>query len=454
MGLESSPDIQDARLGDDAASLNVSSARADALPLPFVSASVTPSQRYGLAFDQTTGQLTSQTSESLNLGVNASIDLFDGFRNSRLLEQARINRSVATFTVERTRQQVVFDVSSRFLQVLLDSEIVAIRTENLDAQRQLLDQVDALVEAGMRARADLFAQQAVVAQAELAMLQAQQAVDLATTRLVEALQLDPFGDYLFTAPTVDPASLTEEAINLDVLLRAAYERRPDLQAQDRRIEAARSGIGVARSGRLPTITLSGGYGTGYSSLQQQLVSGGETILLPVTTASGEAILVDGDPFQFPSQTPAVVETSPLLDQFSDNRGGNLGLSISIPLFDRFQTRRQVQQAEIEVRRAEIQQDRLRQSIATEVRQALIDYRNAAKQLEVTAVQVAAARAAVEAEQDRFELGAGTLVALEQSRARLVEAEASRAQATYQFLFRRALIDLAQGTLDPSLDPFQ
>ncbi len=454
LGLDQSPDLRDARLGDEAASLNVASARADVLPLPFVSASVTPSQRYGLAFDQTTGQLTSQTSESVNLGLNATVDLFDGFRDRRLLDQARLQRQAATFSLERTRQQVVFDVASRFLQVLLDGEIVRIREENLEAQRQLLDQIDALVEEGVRARADLFSQQAAVAQAELALLQAQQAVDLATTQLVEVLQLDPFGDYVFAAPPVDPARLEEEPVSLDALLRAAYDRRPDLRAQEQQIEAARAGVGVARSGRLPTVSLSGGIGTGYSSLQQQLVSGGETIFLPVTTASGEPILVDGQPFSFPSQTDPVLETTPIFNQFADNRGGSIGLSISIPIFDRFQTRRQVQQAEIEVRRAEIQEDRLRQRIATEVRQAVIDYRNAAKQLDVTEAQVAAAEAAVQAEQDRFELGAGTLVALEQARARLVEAEAARAQATYELLFRRALIDLAQGTLDPAFDLFE
>ena len=455
LGLERSPDLRLARVNDEAAAYNVQSARADALPLPFVTASIQPTQRYGLAFDQTTGQLTSQTSESLNLGVSAQVDLFDGGRNRRALEQARLQRSASTFSLERTRQQVAFDVASRFLQVLLDDEIVGIRREDLAAQRQLLMQIQALVEGGVRAEADAFSQRAVVAQAELALLQAEQAVELSKTRLVESLQLDPFGDYAFVAPSVDPDRLVVEEVSLDALLRAAYERRTDLQAQAQRIAAAEAGVGVARTGRLPSVGLSLGYGTGYSSLQQQIIEGtGGTVLVPVTTADGAPILLGGEPFEVPVQTAPDLETAPLFSQFRDNRGGNLGLSISIPLFDRYQTRRQVQLAQIQADQEEIALDRLRQSVATEVRQAVIEYRNAAKQLDVTAVQVEAAQAALDAEQARYELGSGTLVALEQARARLVEAQASRAQAAYNFVFRRKLIDLALGDLDLSDALFQ
>ncbi|NNF58850.1 MAG: TolC family protein, partial [Rhodothermaceae bacterium] len=435
LGLERSPDLRLARVNDAAAANNVQSSRADALPLPFISASVTPTQRYGLAFDQTTGELTSETSESLNLGISAQVNLFNGGQDRRALQQARLQRDASTFSLERTRQQVAFDVASRFLQVLLDDEIVRIRAENLEAQRELLNQIQALVDGGVRAEADVFSQRAVVAQAELALLQAEQAVELSKTRLVEALQLDPFGDYAFVAPSIDAADLVEEDVMLDALLRAAYERRTDLQAQERRIAAAQAGIGIARAARLPSLDFSASFGTGYSSLQQQIVAGtGGTVLIPVTTASGEAVVVGGDPFEFPVQTPPELETTPVFTQFGDNRGGSIGLSLSIPIFDRYQTRRQVQIAQIQTDQARIEMDRLRQSIATEVRQAVIEYRNAAKQLDVTAVQVEAAEAALAAEQDRYDLGAGTLVALEQARARLVEAQASRAQATYTFVF--------------------
>lgn len=455
LALAQSPDLREAVVVDEAAALNVESARLDALPLPFVSATVQPTQRYGLGFDETTGQLTSQTSEAVNVGLSASVNVFDGFRDRRLLDQARIERDASALTLDRTRQQVAFDVASRFLQVLLDAEIAGIREENLAAQRQQLDQVEALVDAGTRARADVFSQRAAVAEAELALLEAQQAAELARTRLVEALQLDPFGDYTFTAPTLDEADLAAEPVALEPLLRTAYERRPDLRAQERRIAAAEAAVRVARASNLPTVDVFANVGTGYSSLQQRFVDGsGGTTLVPVTTAGGDPILIGGEPFLFPVQGNADLEATPVFAQFGDNRSGSLGFSITVPLFDQFQTRRAVQQAEIEVVRQQIARDRQRQAVATEVRQAVLDYRLAAQRLDVTAAQGTAAEAALEAEEARYELGTGTLVALELARARLTEARAARAQAVYEFVFRRAVIAFAQGDLDPTEPLFE
>src|SRR5690606_31947785 len=214
-------------------------------------------------------------------------------------------------------------------------------------------------------------------------------------------------------------------------------------------------VRVARAGTLPSVNLFGNLGTGYSSLQQRIVDGtGGTVFLPVTTTGGETVLVGGEPFEFPLQAEPTLEATPLFTQFADNRGGSLGLSVTVPIFDRYQTRRQVQQAQIEVTRRELDLERQRRAVATEVRQAVLDYRLAAQRLDVTAAQVAAAEAALEAEEARYELGTGTLVALELARARLTEARSARAQAVYEFVFRRAVIAFARGDLDPTVPLFE
>ncbi|MDX1439543.1 MAG: TolC family protein [Rubricoccaceae bacterium] len=450
LALERNADLRLAEVTRDASGLNVSSARADALPLPFVSANIGPTQRYGLSFDQTTGQLVSQTSESLSLSASASVDLFSGFRSRRALEQARHQQDAAVLGLERTREQVAFDVASRFLQVMLDEEIVRIREQNVNSQELQLEQVEELVDAGVRAEADVFSQRAGLAQAQGALLQAEQAVELSKTRLVEVLQLDPFGEYEFIAPSIEGESLVPEDISLDELLNAAYASRADLQAQELTIEAAEAGVSMARSGRYPTVSFSAGFGTNYSSLQQRLVNpNAPTISLPLMTEGGETVLLGGEPFEVPIQTPSEFEDTPFLTQLSENRGGSIGLNISIPIFDRYQTSRQVQQAQIQVMREEIALERMRQSVAVEVRQALLDYRNAGEQLDVTEAQVAAAEAALEAEQSRYEFGTGTLVAVTQARTQFVEAQSARVQAVYQFVFRRKLIDFALGNLEIS-----
>jgi outer membrane protein len=94
-------------------------------------------------------------------------------------------------------------------------------------------------------------------------------------------------------------------------------------------------------------------------------------------------------------------------------------------------------------------ENLQQGIALEVRQAYLDYQTAVKRLEVTEVQVRAAQQALEVEQERYDVGASTLVELTQARASFTDASSQRVQAIFQFHFQHRLIEYYQGTLDPA-----
>src|SRR5690606_26293185 len=130
----------------------VSEARA--IFLPDLRASVRPTQRYGLVFDQTTGNLNQETSESLDATLSTSLNLFNGFGDVASLRRARLSSEASEQGLERARQDVLFTVASDFLQTILDQEIVRIQQENLEAERAQAERVRQLVEGGVRPRAD------------------------------------------------------------------------------------------------------------------------------------------------------------------------------------------------------------------------------------------------------------------------------------------------------------
>ena len=436
--------IRSAELDEAVQAAEVSAARGAFLP--DVSAFVRPSQRYGLAFDQTTGELGSETSQAMSLGLDASVTLFNGFRNTVALSQARAQRDAAGLSAARIRQEAVADVASQFLQVLLDAELVTIRTEALEAQREEQTQVADLAAAGLRPLADATAQRALVAEAELALLEAEQTSALSQSRLVRLLYLDPLGTYAFTAPDLD--ATPSPSTDLSALLARALEQRDDLQAQARRIDAAEAGVRGARGGRLPTVTLFASTSSSYTSFSSQTMLGpdGEPVVsdpgTPVLTEDGIPILIDGEPFI--TGTRFAQETTPFGTQLTDNRGGSIGVNIRLPILDQSTTRRQVQQARIEAERARLALETQRQDIAIEVREALIAYEAAEKRLEVTAIQLEASEEALAAAQDRYTNGAATLAELSQARARFVRAQADRVQARYTFVFQRFVLARAVG----------
>lgn len=385
--------------------------------LPDLTAFFQTGREYGTTFNQTIGGFTSEQTQSAFGQVTTSVNVFNGFGDVASLSQARHTFDARDYSYDRVQQTVVFDVVGSFLEVIANREQIRIREEDVTSQQQQLEQIGEFVRVGSRPISDQYQQEANAAQAEFELLEAERQLQLSQTRLIQILQLDPFGTYQFIVPELDEDTpLTPESYDLGTLLREAFERRADLKAQEASIDAAEAGIRVARAGYFPTVNFGADVGGFYSSSLTGL---------------------DGD-------------TVPFSDQFFDQRRTeSLGLNVNIPIFNRFQTQNRVAQAQVQYDNARLDLESQRQDVALQVRQAYLDYQTATKRLDVTAKQLRAAERALMAAQERYEVGATTLVELSQVRASFVQAASNYANARYTFLFQEKLIEYYTGVLDPT-----
>lgn len=376
--------------------------------LPNLSLSVNPSERFGRAFDQTSGGVVDRRTEALSIGASSSVTLFNGFATRASVAQAEAELRSSESNFERARQTLLYDVVQGFLQVVLDSQLITIEMENLAAERVVLERVTAYTGAGKRAVSDLYAEQAIVAQAELRLLNAQHAYELDKARLAGLLQLDPHGEYTFVSPSVDTSGGNLRSYSYEELVRNVLDGRADVAAQRARVAAAEEGIKVSRAGYWPTVSLNASAGTSYSSQN---------------------------------------ETSDFGDQlFTTNPNASVGLSITLPIFDRRQTRSAVERALIVRDNELLALEQLEQQISLELRQAYLEYETASKQLAVADRQLIAATEALKAHEERYRVGVSTLVELAQARAAYLQAKSNRIQALYTLLLRERAIDYYRGTI--------
>jgi len=372
------------------------------------------SQNRGRAFIQDLGQIFTATTNGFNSSFSANVNVFNGFADVASLQQARYQRDARDLDFERQRQSVVFNVMSQYLDLIARREEVLIQEENLAAQQQLLTQIEEFVRVSIRPMSDLFQQQASTANAEATLLNAQRFAQLSEVALIQILQIDPLGTYEFAVPDLDDATLVAEQYNLNEMFQSAFDRRLDLQASELDIDAAAQGIRIARSNYWPSISFGASTSLRYSDSREADFS----------------------------------------TQFFDERNTNLGFSLGLPIFDRFATRNTVQQARLQLQNAQLALENEQQNVALQVRQAYLDYLTDEKRLDVTEKQVRAAEQALEAEQERYNVGASTLVELTQARASFVQASSARAEARYTFLFRKRLIEYYIGVLDPTQTLFE
>jgi outer membrane protein len=375
--------------------------------LPNLSVTANSAQNYGRNFSQTDGQIVDQTINTMNAGLSSSVTLFDGMKNLADLKSAQAEQRAGESDLERAKQTAVFSVASNFLALVTQQQQLDVQQQNLTAQQALENQISQFVKAGSRPISDLYQQQASVASAQAAVVTAQNAVELAKVDLIQTLQLDPRGTYDFQAPTIADTSTTKQ-FDLDSLLDRAFAQRPDLEAQTARLDAAKQDVKAASASKWPTISLTGGYNSGVSSASD----------------------------------------IGFLDQLNQRRGGSIAIGVSIPLFDRGATQAATEKAQIAEDNASLALQTQRQQVALDVRRAYLDYQAALKQLEAADAQQKAAALAVATTQQRYQVGAATLVEVTQARATEVQAQSAYVTARNNLVFQQSLMSYYTGELNP------
>ena len=374
--------------------------------LPTLNISTNTAQTLGRNFNQAEGRIVDQTTSTLNTGLSSSITLFDGMRNVSALREAQLDQDASSSDLARARQTTVFTVASDFLTLVKAQEQLRIQRENLVALEAQEAQIQKFVAAGTRAISDLYQQQAATASARSAVVAAQRDVELGKIGLMQTLQLDPRGTYQFATPSV-ATDAGPETIQLDSLLERAFAHRTDLAAEQSRVSAASQAVKGASGSKLPTVSLSVGYSTAFSS----------------ATDLG------------------------LAEQLNQRRGGSVGIGVSFPLFDRGATSIATQQAQLQADNARLALENQRQAIGLEVRRAYLDYETARQQLAATQAQQKAADLAVTTTQKRYELGSSTLLELTQARAAQLQAASAVVSARFTVAFQKAAMSYYAGDLE-------
>jgi outer membrane protein len=376
--------------------------------LPDLRVNVSGANSLGHTFNQSTGDLNTQNTQSLNTGLSSSITLFDGGKTKASIRSAEATQQASTSDLTRSRQTAVFTVASDFVALTNQQEQLTVQGQNLTTQQAQQDLIQKFVDAGSRPVSDLYQQQAAVASAKLAVAQARRAVELAKVDLIQALQLDPASTYDFVAPKLGAVDTTR-VYNLDSLVARAYASRADLKADASRVDAAAQDAKAAAAGKLPTISVTGGYNSAYSSASDLSIA----------------------------------------NQLNQRSGGSIGIGVSIPLFDRGATAMAEQRAAIAAENVKLSFDSQRQAVALDVRKAYLDEVSGREQLAAAEAQASAARQAAEMTEKRYEAGAATLVEVTQARTSLVQAETAAANARNNLILQQTVLSYYTGELDPA-----
>lgn len=344
--------------------------------------------------DPNTGLAVGSSSGSLSMSLSSSVDLFTGFRRGADTRAARATGEAAEASLVDARYQQALTTTNQFFDALAARQLLAVREASVRrAEEQLKVSINKLA-AGSATRSDSLRSRVTLGNAQVQLIQAQSALATAEANLARLIgragRVGAADDSAFyqQLPAVDTAALRAEA----------EARSPQLQAAVASSEAASASYRASRSAYWPTLSLSGNVGfSGSSSRDYDLYN---------------------------------------------NRSVSLGLSW--PLFNRFQREQNIETQRNALLVAEAEAAETGRAVSANLTTQLAQLEAAQARITITGVSVLAAQEDLRVQQERYRLGASTIVDVLTSQEALDQAEVDAVNARFDYLRARAQIEAIIG----------
>ncbi len=337
--------------------------------------------------------------------LDLSYVLFDGFGREAGFNAAKSSASSSEDRAIRSRQTVTNLVENLYHNILRLEQLVKVSEENLKRDNRQLERISESNKVGAVALADVYRQQTQVATDELNLITAQNNYDNAKADLGALIGLDMSSEYQLSdasiSTSIDQSELEatrQKYVNVTELSQRAVAARPDYVAAKNDLNAAESGVTEAKSGYFPTVAASAGYGMSNNELSR----------------------------------------------ITDNKNLSWGISIRWSVFDAFRTNQAIQTAVANKKSAEASLVQSERDINVQVKKAMLDLEAARKQVEVSQKGLRSATEDRKIAEERYNLGAGTLLDLLIANAGLVNSQANNINATYNYIISKRNLEYVIG----------
>ena len=352
------------------------------------------------------GEFRDREFYSTSVGIGFSQSVFNGFRNINLLNQSKLSLERNQFELEKFKDDISLNVANTYLNVLFNKENLELAKLQVEFSEFQVNQVKTLVEAGSEPNSTLIETQATYSRDIQNLTIAENNHDLALLTLAQLLQL-PYENFDVEVIEIDTPSANLMYNDIAPILNYALQNRNEIKVAERDIELAKLVTKISKSAYLPNVSM--GYGFNAS-------------------ANFSNLTVDDE----------------LLDQLNVNKGHSINMNISIPIFNRNQTKAQVKKSKIQEETTNLALEQAKINLESTIQRAFTDARAALKSYEAAQLSLQSQDVAFQNSQERFIIGALNSFDLEQSRLRLINARSSLINAKYDFIFKTKVLDFYLG----------
>ncbi|NOQ26758.1 MAG: hypothetical protein GQ564_15465 [Bacteroidales bacterium] len=401
--LENSTDIN--RAQNDVVIQNAYLEQSKAARLPNLQLGINQQLNSTGSYNTTNSEWNRNSNNSINASLSSQVTLYNGLKLKNTILQDQINLEASELNIQTEQELLSLNILSFYIDVLLAKDNLKNSQLQLEATQEQLKYAEARKEAGVISLSDLLNIKSQLAGDKTTFIEAESNLRIALVYLMQLMNMPITNSFDIQQANIDKIINLNIETNPEFVYEVALGIQPYIQTARLNVESTKTGISIAKSGFLPSLTLNGGLSTGYGSNINSVDFG---------------------------------------EQFSNSVNPYVGLSLSIPIYQRKQTKTQVKIAQIQTNNSELELTDMQNSLRKYIEQACTDAQTAQSNYMALLEQLNAEKESYQINNEMFTQGMINSVDFILSKNNLIIAENKFTQAKYNLIHQNKIVEYYLG----------
>ncbi|WP_289054730.1 TolC family protein [Carboxylicivirga marina] len=377
--------------------------------LPDLSASSDGSLSFGYTWVQQEAQNVDQNIRSLGISANSNVNVFSGLSNSNRIKRNKVDLLAAIENMEKTKNDIGLLITGHYLQILFNKELLNVANEQYETSKLQADRTKKLVDAGSQAMGSFLEIKSQAAKEALNVTQQENALAMSLLDLAQLLDLERPIEFDIQTPELPELTAFTPEPPADIYS-VALEIMPEIKSATYNTESKEYDLKIAKGNYYPTL----GVGAGISTNANWLAD---------------------DPYD---------SNRPLDEQFKTNQNTYIGARLSIPIFNRLQTRNNVANAKLGLMDAQYQLKAEKLSLRKSIQQAYADAVAAYNKYLSSEEAVSSFAESFRYTEKKFNVGLVNSVDYNVAKTDFTRAQSDLLQSKYEYILRTKILDFYKG----------
>lgn len=387
--------------------------------LPNVNANASHSWNIGLNQNIVTGLLENQTTQFTSAGLSANVTIYNGLQNQYRLRKSNLSILAAQYQLSKMKDDISLNVANAYLQILFNKENVKVQKEVLANDEKQFTRTNELVSAGVIPRGDLLDVKATVATDNQKVVAAENNLFISKLSLAQLLQLEDFENFDIVDTNYEPKQSATMLEKPQTIIDKAKQDRIEIKIAKNNLELAQKDISIAKSAFQPTVA-------GFYNFNTR------------ATYSDRFVGLDAN------NSPILGNPKPLFDQFSDNKGQSFGIQVSVPIFNGFSVKNNVERAKVAFERSQIASKQTNLDLERNVYTAITDAKGAINSYEASITSLEARSEALNYAKEKYAVGLMNSFDYNQAQTLYANAQSEVLRTKYDAVFKVKVVEFYFG----------